>query len=159
MPGIQGYGSYGNYQQMQTGVNNQGYGNYGMQQGVQNSFSSNQQTMRIQPSALPGRVVNQEQDILPNEVPMNGDVGFFVQKDLQKIYAKTWGGDGCIHTNVYQLVSMVNGEDQAPDPMSVISERLDNIEKAIREIRRPNYPKKNYNHRYPNKEREEKVDE
>lgn len=100
--------------------------------GFQN-LSMQQSNMRIHPSFLPGRVIREERDIVPNEIPMDGNIGVFVQQDLQRIYAKTWGGDGLIHTNLYELVipNQQNGEPKE-DPMTLILERLDRIEESLK---------------------------
>lgn len=101
-----------------------------------------------QPTYIPGRMVNSENDIFPNEVPNDGNYATFVQTDLQRIYMKTWGRNGLIQTNVYELVNP-DGQGQAdqPDPMQVILERLDNIERMVKSNNRNPYkkPYKNQN--------------
>lgn len=90
-----------------------------------------------QPTYIPGRMVNSENDIFPNEVPNDGNYATFVQSDMQKIYMKTWGRNGLIQTNVYELVNpdAAVQRDGGPDPIQLIMDRLDNIEKAIKENR------------------------
>lgn len=142
-------------QNMMNG-NGSNYQNSSMQQ-------NNMNNMQVQPSFLPGRVIREEQDILPGEVPMNGNVAVFVQQDLQRIYAKSWGRDGLIHTNVYDFVDLnrQNGEPKE-DPIGLILERLDRIEETLKRDKPRNQnnrpPKKNYPHRGLDKEvvREEK---
>lgn len=123
----------------------QGFNNYGFY----NMPGNNQKT---QPTYIPGRMVGAELDITAQEVPMDGNFGTFVQKDLQKVYLKAWMGDGKIHTNEYILISSdgvgVNGEP-AQNPMNLILERLDRIENQLKEQKRPFNPnykgKKPYN--------------
>ena len=93
---------------------------------------------------LLGRVVNTETDIIPNEVPMDGSVGFFVQSDLQRIYAKTWGRDGNIHTNTYELISPGNSDAvNAQNGFDLILERLDKLEQSIKKNQGRPYHKNN----------------
>lgn len=136
--------------------NGAGYQNTSMQQ-------TNMNNMQVQPSFLPGRIIREEQDIVPGEIPMNGNISVFVQQDLQRIYAKSWGGDGRIHTNVYEFVDLnrLNGEPKE-DPMGLILERLDRIEETLKRDKQRSQndrrPKKPYPHRGSDKEvvREEK---
>ena len=50
------------------------------------------------PSVLHGRVVNSVEEIMPNEVAMDGSVSLFPTKDYSHIYAKAWNSDGTITT-------------------------------------------------------------
>lgn len=104
---------------------------------------------------LPGRIIKQESDIVAREVPNDGNFAVFVQADLQRIYAKTWGGDGLIHTNVYELV---NGQEKKPDTMAMILQRLDNIEKKLSE-QKPYQPRSKKPYRKPVRNNEEPVQE
>lgn len=91
-------------------------------------------------SYLPGRIVTKEQDIFPNEIPMDGSLAIFLQQDLQMVYAKTWGADGLIHTNAYQLVNP--STQPAEDPIQMILQRLDGIEQTLKKqgsYRKPKY--------------------
>lgn len=124
---VQGYQNYNNWQgQNVQAVNQQPMTN----QMQQMSYPQIGQPQYPVQQMLPGRIIQQESDIVAREVPNDGNFAVFVQQDLQKIYAKTWGGDGRIHTNVYELV---NGQEKEPDLMAVILQRLDNIEKTLKE--------------------------
>lgn len=108
-----------------------------------NAFAPTQPTR----SYLPGRIVQNEQAIVANEVPMDGSLGVFVQQDLQQIFTKTWGNDGFIHTDVYQLVT---GKTPQNDPVNEILTRLQRIEERLNidppseQPRQKSYPKKKY---------------
>lgn len=77
-----------------------------------------------------GRIVRNEQDIFPNEVPNNGNIAVFVQEDLNTIFLKTWGRSGLIDTNVYQLVTN-DPQQNAQNPFDQIMVRLDAIENFL----------------------------
>lgn len=156
------------YGQPSTMPNQQSFNNWPNQNTQQ--ISTNQQVQQMQQTAypqigqaqypvqqmLPGRIIKQESDIVAREVPNDGNFAVFVQSDLQRVYAKTWGGDGLIHTNVYELV---NGQEKEPDTMGMILQRLDNIEKKLNESRpyNPNRTKKPY--RKPVRNNEEPTQE
>lgn len=126
------------------------------QQMQQTAYPQIGQTQYPVQQMLPGRIIQQESDIVAREVPNDGNFAVFVQSDLKRIYAKTWGGDGLIHTNVYELA---NGQEKEPDTMDMILQRLDNIEKKLNEQRpyNPNRPKKPY--RKPVRNNEEPIQE
>jgi len=130
---------------------NYGGGYYPQQQTYPNTYGSQPQTQTYQqqnrpiqpPQVIPGKYINNERDILAMDVPTDGSIAFFIQNDLQKIYAKTWGGDGNIHQNVYVRVTDTANPQQEENPIfASIIERLDNIEKCLK--KRNNY-KKPYN--------------
>lgn len=165
MPNGYSWNGYGNPNRpmMQSNMygNSQPYlTSYGQQMGMnQSQQMMQQQQPPQQPSYIPGRVIAQESDIVPNEVPNDGNFAVFVQQDLSTIYAKTWGGDGLIKTNVYKLVPQeVSGEETKEDgvnPMDLILERLDNIEKMVKNNNRYQKP---YNKK-PYVKQEKKEDE
>ncbi len=111
-----------------------------------------QSVRQTQTTYIPGRMITKENDILPSEVPMDGNLGIFVQQDLKRIYAKTWGGDGLIHTNVYELVNGQGQSDQN-DPMKIILERLDRIEDTLKNGQKVVYRKPNYRNNKQNSEK------
>lgn len=140
---------YGNpYSSMNYGVGMQNP--QGMSMGgnpyQQSSMGMTQQTTPPRMSYIPGRMVTAERDIVANEIPMDGNLAVFIQQDLKRVYAKTWGGDGLIHTNVYDLVDPLQQNTEGKeDPIQVILSRLDSIEAAIKEQPRYTGPRKNYN--------------
>lgn len=119
-----------------------------VQQPMQQTYPQMQQQQVQIPQVLPGRIIQQESDVVAKEVPNDGNFAVFVQSDLQKIYAKTIGGDGLIHTNTYVLANDPQSQQNQPDILSVILQRLDGIESSVNEIRqqRPRYnkPRKPY---------------
>lgn len=113
------------------------------QQVQQTAYPQIGQTQYPVQQMLPGRIIQQESEIVAREVPNDGSFAVFVQQDLQRIYAKAWGGDGLIHTNVYERIN--DGQEKEPDTMTMILQRLDNIEKKLNESRSyQNRPKKPY---------------
>lgn len=117
-------------------------GNYVAQsQTYQNPYI--QQPSRFQ--SIPGRLVNNLDEITPQEVPMDGSVSLFPQNDYSAIYAKTWTKDGTIAT-----VKFVPEQPAATTPQkSPIEERLDRIDQRFDHLEKMlsnrNKPKKPYN--------------
>lgn len=155
-----------NYQNYQLPQNNQNYTNiYGnpypnqsypqqSQMNVQPVAPVNDPTMKInvQPTYILGKMVESEKDVVAGEVPNDGSYGTYIQRDLKRIYMKTWGGNGLIDTKVFELVEpgVQNMENaQADLTMQMILERLDNIERMVKNNRpfksnKPNYKKQTY---------------
>lgn len=122
-------------------------GNYVAQsQTYQNPYI--QQPSRFQ--SIPGRLVNNLDEITPQEVPMDGSVSLFPQNDYSCIYAKTWTKEGTIATMKFVPEQPQNAESQK----SPLEMRLDSIDQRLealdKKLNRPrNYQKKNY---HPSKE-------
>lgn len=53
------------------------------------------------PQQLHGRIVNSANDILPNEVSMDGTISFFPLSDGSGVIGKQWNSDGTIRTYTY----------------------------------------------------------
>lgn len=86
---------------------------------------------------IPGRMINSIEEVMPNEVPMDGNISLFVKNDYSSIYAKAWNSDGTITT--VRFVREDNSE-RKDEPFAKIMERLDNIEKSLNK----NQNKSNY---------------
>lgn len=112
------------------------YGQYSQQT---NTIPNNPYTP--QPQAVPrqtylkGRVVNSENDIRPNEVPMDGSVSFFPLGDGKAIYVKWWGNNGLIEGRVFvpaqeDSIDVVSNEG-ANKKLDDILDRLGRMEKRL----------------------------
>ena len=73
---------------------------YNPMQNIQR-FQQTQQPEQIQQGIF-GKVVQSQDMIVANDVPMNGSVAFFPKSDLSEIYAKQWSADGTISTMVFK---------------------------------------------------------
>ena len=73
---------------------------YNPMQNIQR-FQQPQQPDQIQQGIF-GKVVQSQDSIVANDVPMNGSVAFFPKSDLSEIYAKQWSADGTISTMVFK---------------------------------------------------------
>lgn len=77
-----------------------------------------------------GKIVQNESQITPNDVPMDGTIAIFPLQDFSKIIAKQWTPNGLIQTLEYLPA---NAKDDNPtvtldEVMSHMDERLDQIE-------------------------------
>lgn len=151
-----------------TNQNNPFYGNYYLNGSVGTGYIStgsiqipaNQpnpffnQPNRFQ--SIPGRLVNNLDEITPQEVPMDGSVSLFPQADYSAIYAKTWTKDGTIAT-----VKFIPEQPQTEPQKSPLEERLDRIDQRFDKLEKMlsnrNKPKKPYNK--INQKKEEQINE
>lgn len=87
----------------------------------------------VTPASKPtifGKIVQNESQITPNDVPMDGTIALFPLQDFSKIIAKQWTPNGLIQTLEYLPA---NAKDDnltvtLDDVMSHMDERLDQIE-------------------------------
>lgn len=119
------------FSQMPMGQNN--YGNYrnnmAFGQMPQNNMNS-QNNYSSHRNMIPGRMVDNEEDIQFNEIPMDRSFSTFITNDLQHVYLKTVGGDGKVYTNIYNLQG--DGQEAAQNPLDLIMERLDRLEEMLK---------------------------
>lgn len=113
-----------------------GYQNWSAPSPVFGPASVSPQTSMFQrqPSMLTGRMVKSDEEILPNEVPMNGTIAFFPTNDCMTIYAKQWTRDGTIATARYVLDVQTKPEQSGTDEsfQEEIRQRLDKIEGMLK---------------------------
>lgn len=89
-----------------------------------------------------GRYVNTPDEIVANEVAMDGSFSLFPKNDLTEIYAKQWKADGTIQTVIYKPVTpeISPKKDDIREIMTSrfddISERLEKLEKAYTKTKR-----------------------
>lgn len=99
---------------------------------------------------ITGRYVNNPNEIVAQEVPMDGSVGIFPQMDFSCIYAKAWNSDGTIQTVKFvpepNTEMIVPADNSAADILDNINKRLGKIEKLL------------YKKPYHNNKKEEKTD-
>lgn len=108
-------------------------------------FTQPQQVQNIQPppqsfntapprTYINGRIINDEKEIRPNEVPGDGSVAIFPFMDRSKILVREVTENGTIANSVYVLEQGVQTQNDSAqnDIMTPIMERLDNIEKMIK---------------------------
>lgn len=90
---------------------------YNPMQNIQR-FQQQQQPEQMQQGIF-GKVVQSQDSIVANDVPMNGAVAFFPKSDLSEIYAKQWSADGTISTMVFKPIQNDN-----PNKLSQDTEKL-----------------------------------
>lgn len=91
------------------------YGNYPVQPNAPYQTPTTYPTFGPQPqtisnsadalvkSDISGKIVDTENDISVNDIPMDGKVHLFILKDYSKVIGKAWTADGKIATSVYIL--------------------------------------------------------
>lgn len=121
-----------------------------------NQGLQNRAQQPIRPSYIPGKMINSLQDIVPQEVPMDGSAAVFPSSDLSCIYVKAWGSDGLIKTFKYIQDPVEQGQ-KSPEVQfqETILERLNNIEELVK--KRPSYTKPYYKKTNQNGSKKEDV--
>lgn len=111
------------------------------QQPVQTPYSySNVQQPVVQPMVqeISGRFVPSAENIVPNEIPMNGGVALFPRNDLTEIYVKSWNKEGTIKTVVYKPSEdekPISIEDKIKNEISdMFTKRFDDITSKLEEL-------------------------
>lgn len=105
------------------------------------------------PSTLPGRQISSIDEIMPNDVPMDGSVSFFPVRDGSCVYAKFWNRQGTIDTIKFVPAVATSVEETAnnqPDFVQEILRRLDKIEKSLN----PNGNRKSTSNTQPSPKKE-----
>ena len=93
--------------------------------------------MPVQPnySVIPGRIVNNPDEIRPNEVPNDGSIAVFPLNDGSAVYLKYFTGEGRINTVKFTVESpetqIVDGVPNQNGGFAEINQRLERIEKMI----------------------------
>lgn len=108
------------------GYNNNPYGYSNYPQYAQNN---NSMSMINKMSYIPGRTIQNINEVAPNEVSMDGTVSLFPTSDYSAIYAKMWNANGTISTYKFvpeKLEEPVGTSNQVD--LSEILTRLDRIE-------------------------------
>lgn len=90
------------------------------------------------PLGLPGKYIQNLNDVVVSEVPQDGSVAFFPTSDFSKIYAKAWTADGKIQTEEYVLQKSI----KEPNFQEDIMERLERIEGMLSFLPKKNTKKK-----------------
>ena len=81
-----------------------------------------------QPSMIRGRVVKDQSEILPNEIPMDGTISFFPKSDGSEIYGKAWTSNGTIQNfRFVKAEEIQNGN--AMNDRSISQQILDKLNK------------------------------
>lgn len=95
-----------------------------------------QQTVQPQQSTIQGisgRIVSNESEVAPNEIPNDNTVGYYPSADGSVIWAKTWNSNGGISTVEY-VRKEIPVEEQK-DPLEPVLERLTAIETALIDLK------------------------
>lgn len=92
-------------------------------------------TSSPKPQAIFGKVVQNESQITPNDVPMDGTIALFPLQDYSKIIAKQWTQNGTISTVTYSPDTQSNqngSESLTIDELSKqFNDRFDQIEDLL----------------------------
>ncbi len=138
-----GYPNNWGYTSGSQNVQGQGFGqpqqqSYGSEQSAQNNqilISTPKVPEEQQPTYISGRYVQDVKSIRPNEVRPDGNPTVFPLVDRSAIITKELNEMGTIDTYVYVRQEVAQNNQNGQDPIQMIMDRLDNIEKEIKKTR------------------------
>ena len=121
MPGVMPQGSQNSFMQPQPTMYGQGFPAVPGVSGVQ----------AARPRTIPGRMIYSPDEIVPQEVPMDGSVSLFPMHDWSCVYGKWWTSNGQIQTVKFVLESPKKEIDESAVSLSDISARLEKVERYL----------------------------
>nr|DAP01730.1 MAG TPA: hypothetical protein [Caudoviricetes sp.] len=132
-----GVGNYYSYQPQRMNPAEQNY----------NSYVPQMQTGPIQQNqGIHGKFIQMPENIVANDVPMDGSVAIFPMQDMSSIFVKSWGADGKIATVVFKPVLNDNPNnlpsdaekakfDLSDEATAVFMKRFDELEQKIEQLK------------------------
>lgn len=110
--------------------------------GFQPQFQQQQQyqptmTQNVASQGITGRVVASLEEIVPNDVPMNGSTAFFPVSDGSAIFARAWNRDGSIATVVYRPVTDEQTDQQPQVTLMDVMDQLSDIQDLLKAEKKP----------------------
>lgn len=104
-------------------------------------FQNTPQQPMVQQTMIPGRLVNSLDDVVPGEVPMNGNPTYFPTVDGEMVHVLRWTREGKIEPTTYirqkatsdKMLTVIPNEEA----FQTIMNRLDEMQKEIKRISRP----------------------
>lgn len=83
-----------------------------------------------------GRPVNAIEDVMPNEVPMDGNISVFPKTDWTVIYAKVWTSDGTLRTFKFipEETIPTRSNDANTQPLDALKPALTNVAERLQAI-------------------------
>lgn len=71
-------------------------------------------------TGIAGKIVQSVEQVVANDVPMDGSVAVFPKQDMTEIYVKNWCADGTIRTLTYRPV-----QQDAPKEVQADTNKMD----------------------------------
>lgn len=83
------------------------------------------------PRTIPGRMIYSPDEIMPQEVPMDGSVSLFPMHDWSCVYGKWWTSNGQIQTVKFVLEKPKKEINESAASLADISDRLTKVERYL----------------------------
>lgn len=102
------------------------------------------------PPVIYGKIVRCEDDVAPNDVPLDGKIAAFPQQDLSCVYLKSWNSRGTIDSVRYvpEVVAPVVSEESSYD----IRGELEDIKATLARLEQNMNQRKQFNNYKQNKQ-------
>lgn len=122
--------------------NNQGrqtYQQQPMQQQNQMGWQNWQNPQQPVVPPLNGRIIQNPNDVVPNDVRMDGSCSFFPVQDGSEIYVMRWSQDGSRIERMRYIPENANVNPESKPFEQLVMERLDSLEAMIRNQNKNQY--------------------
>lgn len=110
----------------------------------QNYYQTSCPPQYPQRSFIEGRMVQNINEVVPNDVKMDGSCSFFPVNDGSAIFAMRWSQDGSRIEQVKYIPEQTNQNPEAKTFEQLVMERLDSLEDIIRNQNRYHNGKKQF---------------
>lgn len=103
-----------------------------------NSIYNQTTSTPVESTTLTGRMIDKVDEIMPNEVRMDGSLGYFPMKDLSAIYVKQWDQDANLVTVKYIpdpniVKNNETAEAEQSNILNQILNQLDDIQSLLKQ--------------------------
>lgn len=85
----------------------------------------------MEPTMLPGRFVNSDNDVYPNSIPNDGSIAVFPLNDFSAVYLKKWEPNGTITSVRYIPDVQPTQQTQEQAFQSEVQQRLGRLEDML----------------------------
>ncbi len=98
---------------------------------TQNMGQINSPFQKYSMPGINGRVVNDFNEIIADDVPTNGTYAVFVKNDMSEIQARTWAADGKIVSVAFKPVLEPQNNNSTPEPQKAVVGLSDEVTEAF----------------------------
>lgn len=102
------------------------------------------------PPIIYGKIVMNEMDVKPNDVPLDGKIAAFPQQDLSCVYLKSWNSKGTIDSVKYVPEAMIAPTPE--EPAYDLRGEIENIKATLARLEQGMNQRKQQFNNYKNKQ-------
>lgn len=103
-------------------------------QPIQSQFQPQQFQQQL-PAGIPGKMVNDFNEITIRDIPTDCSPAFFIKNDLTEIQTRRWSDTGSVIPTVYRRVD--TQQEPEKDPFMDIMKRFDALDERLEKLTKP----------------------